>query len=268
MTDNGARLPIVESLIFASPEPLSARKIADVVENMTPGEINETVDELNNKYMENDLSIRIRRIAGGYQIYIIEDYARYVEDLLTRRRSVRLTRAALETLSIIAYRQPVTKMDIELIRGVASDSVIHTLMERRLITLAGRAETIGRPLLYKTTDEFLKFFNLNSLEDLPRMEEIEDLLAATDPNPQQNLLLQAVRTEEKSENDDIDKSDKEEHQDNEQTEEINKSDTVESPDTGESPEISDRTEPTDDKVKSTDSNDNLHYVESVEEEHE
>lgn len=186
--ENGARLPIVESLIMSSPEPLPARKIAEVIDDLSPKEIDEIIDELNIKYTKNDLSFRIRRIAGGYQLYIIENYARYVEDMFTRRRNVRLTRAALETMAIIAYRQPVTRTDIEMIRGVASDSVIHTLLERKLITLAGRAATIGRPLLYKTTDEFLKFFNLDNIDDLPRMEEIEELMAANEPSPPQQSL--------------------------------------------------------------------------------
>ncbi|MFH2035773.1 MAG: SMC-Scp complex subunit ScpB [Candidatus Zixiibacteriota bacterium] len=184
------RLPIIESLILASPEPLPAKKIVEVVDDVTQRDIDDIVDELNIRYSKNDVSFRIRKIAGGYQSYITEDFARYVEDLFTRRRNVRLTRAALETLAITAYRQPVTKMDIEMIRGVASDSVINTLMQRKLVTLAGRAETVGKPLLYKTTDEFLKFFNLNSLDDLPRMEEIEELLIANEPtHPQQRLPL-------------------------------------------------------------------------------
>jgi segregation and condensation protein B len=194
MTDSEVFLPVIESLILASPEPLAARKISEVVDNISPGEVDLVVEELNRKYRENDISFRIRKIAGGYQVYITEDYARYVEDLLTRRRNVRLTRAAMETLAITAYRQPVTKSDIEMIRGVASDSVIHTLLERKLITLAGRAETVGRPLLYKTTDEFLKFFNLASLNDLPRMEEIEELLAAGEAAPQQSLPLNGDQT--------------------------------------------------------------------------
>jgi segregation and condensation protein B len=192
MNNNGVREPIIESLILSSSEPLPARKIAEVIDDISPGEIDAIVDDLNIKYTNSDLSFRIRKIAGGYQTYIIEDYARYVEDLFARRRNIRLTRAALETMAIIAYRQPVTRTDIELIRGVASDSVIHTLLERKLITMAGRAETIGRPLLYKTTGEFLKFFNLNSLEDLPKMEEIEELLAAGEPKiPQPSLPFES-----------------------------------------------------------------------------
>ncbi len=187
MNNNGARIPIIESLILSSPEPLPVRKIIGLVDGLSAGDIDKVVDDLNEKYLDNDLSFRIRRIAGGYQFYIIEDYAQYVEELFARRRNVRLTKAALETLAIISYRQPVTKIDIEMIRGVASDSVLHTLLERQLITIAGRAETVGKPLLYQTTDEFLKFFNLNSINDLPRMEEIEELLATGDSEIQQNL---------------------------------------------------------------------------------
>lgn len=194
MLEYESSIPIIESLIFSSPEPLPARKIAEVLENISNGDIDEAVERLNKKYAQNDHAYRIRKIAGGYQVYIIESYARYVEELLAQRRNVRLTRSALETLAIIAYRQPVTKTDIEMIRGVASDSVIHTLLQRKLVTLAGRADTVGRPLLYKTTDEFLKFFNLNTINDLPRMEEIEELLAAKDYDAQPTLPLEADDT--------------------------------------------------------------------------
>ncbi|MCX6829789.1 MAG: SMC-Scp complex subunit ScpB [candidate division Zixibacteria bacterium] len=189
MDQNGNRLPIIESLILSSPEPLSARRVIDVVDDISAADIEEIVTALNEKYLATDSSFRIRKVAGGYQLYIIEDYAGYVEELHTRRRNARLTRSALETLAIIAYRQPVTKLDIEMIRGVASDSVLHTLLERKLITLSGRAQTIGRPLLYRTTDEFLKYFNLNAIEDLPKMTEIEELLSSREPDAQQTLPL-------------------------------------------------------------------------------
>ncbi len=195
MQSNGNSIPIIEALIISSPEPLSARKIAEVLGEATPAEIDQTVVALNEKYIANDSSFRVRQVAGGYQIYITEDYAGYVDDLLTRRRNLRLTRSALETLAIIAYRQPVTKIDIEMIRGVASDSVLHTLMERKLVTLSGRAQTVGRPLLYRTTAEFLKYFNLNSLDDLPKMEEIEELLSSREPDAQQRLPLNGLDTE-------------------------------------------------------------------------
>ncbi|SYZ72454.1 Segregation and condensation protein ScpB (modular protein) [Candidatus Zixiibacteriota bacterium] len=189
MQSNGNSLPIIEALIVSSPEPLPARKIAEVLGETTVSDIDRAVTALNEKYMMNESSFRVRQVAGGYQLYIIEDYAGFVEDLLTRRRNLRLTRSALETLAIIAYRQPVTKIDIEMIRGVASDSVLHTLMERKLITLSGRAQSVGRPLLYRTTGEFLKYFSLNSLDDLPKMQEIEELLSSREPDAQQQLPL-------------------------------------------------------------------------------
>ncbi len=187
------RLPIVEALVISASEPITSRKIADVIDNTTPHQVEEIISALNDKYQETDVSFRIRKIAGGYQMYILENYAGYVDELYTRRRTTKLSRAALETLAIIAYRQPVTKGDIEMIRGVASDSAIHTLLHRKLITLSGRAKTLGRPLLYSTTDEFLKYFSLNSLDDLPRMEEIEELLAAVEPDNQQSLTLEEVK---------------------------------------------------------------------------
>ncbi len=190
MTHDANRLPLLESLILSSPEPLAAGKIMEVLPDMTLEQIEETVTALNEKYLQSEMSFRIRKIAGGYQTYVLEDYTGYVDELFTRRLSVRLSRAALEALAIISYRQPVTKADIELIRGVASDSALHTLLERKLITLSGRASTLGRPLLYSTTPEFLKFFGLNSLEDLPRMEEIEEILAAAEPDRQEALPLE------------------------------------------------------------------------------
>ena len=187
--NNDYRTSVIEALILSSPEPLPARKIAEVVEDMTPSQVAGAVEVLNEKYRQTDSSFRIRQISGGFQCYITEEYSPFVDELHTRRRNVRLSRPALETLAIIAYRQPVTKIDVEMIRGVASDSAIHTLLERKLVTMAGRAQTIGRPLLYKTTDEFLKYFNLNTLNDLPQMSEIEELIASDEDSSQQNLPL-------------------------------------------------------------------------------
>ncbi len=210
MNENGNRLPIIEALIFSSPEPLPTSKIINILQSITASEIEKIVTELNEKYMMNDASYRIRKIASGYQIYITENYAGYVEELFTRRRVQKLTRAMLETLAIVAYRQPVTRVDIEMIRGVSSDSAVRTLLERKFITLAGRAKTIGRPLLYSTTDEFLKYFGLNSLKDLPKMEEIEELLSAREPESQQMLALEStaenVENNEQSEIDIINES--------------------------------------------------------------
>jgi segregation and condensation protein B len=180
MSDNGTRDSIVEALILASPEPLPARRIADAAGGIAASGVAKAVAELNHRYLQSGSSYRIRELAGGYQFYIVPEYAGYVEELFTRRRKMRLTRAALETLAIIAYRQPVTKTDIEHIRGVASDGVVHNLLEKNMITITGRAESVGRPLVYGTTDEFLKYFGLNRLDDLPRMSEIEELIGTAE----------------------------------------------------------------------------------------
>lgn len=154
-----------------------------------PNKVGQAVAELNNRYMAAGAAYRIRELSGGYQFYILPEFTAYVEELFTRRRKMRLTRAALETLAIVAYRQPVTRVEIEHIRGVASDGVIHNLLEKNLITIKGRARTVGKPLQYDTTDEFLKFFGLNRLEDLPRMSEIEELISAQQPQAQTELRL-------------------------------------------------------------------------------
>ncbi len=179
----------VEALILASPEPLPARKIAEMIDGLTPSQVSQAVSSLNTRYMESGGSFRIREIAGGYQIYIVPEFTGYVQEMFSRRRKMRLTRAALETLAIVAYRQPVTRVEIEQIRGVASDGVVHNLLEKNMITIKGRADTVGKPLQYGTTDEFLKFFGLNNVKDLPKMSEIEELIASEKENSQAELAL-------------------------------------------------------------------------------
>ena len=179
----------VEALVLASPEPLPARKITQVIDDLTSSGVTRTVADLNERYAAAGTSFRIREIAGGYQFYILPEYVGFVEELFTRHRKLRLTRAALETIAIVAYRQPVTKTEIEHVRGVASDGVLHNLLDKKLVTITGRAATVGKPLQYGTTDEFLKFFGLNSLDDLPRMSEIEELVAASEPQNQTELRL-------------------------------------------------------------------------------
>lgn len=187
--NNETNISVVEAIVLASPEPVSGKRIAEVYEDLTPSRVGHAVAELNNRYMEIGSSFRIRKLAGGYQFHIIPEFSGYVEELFSRQRKMRLTRAALETLSIVAYRQPATKTEIEHIRGVASDGVLHNLLEKKLVTIRGRAATVGKPLQYGTTSEFLKFFGLNKLEDLPQMGEIEELIMSRDPQNQTELEL-------------------------------------------------------------------------------
>lgn len=178
--ENSQHINIVEALILASPEPLPVKRISEAGTELTPAKIANAVMELNVRYESTGSSFRIREVAGGYQYYILPDYTKYVDALFTRHRKMRLTRAALETLAIVAYKQPVTKVEIDHIRGVESDGVLHNLLEKNLVVIKGRSESVGRPLQYATTDEFLKFFGLNKLEELPEMSEIEELIKASD----------------------------------------------------------------------------------------
>jgi len=197
MPTNANDLSVIEALILASPEPIPGRKVAEVIDQMTVSKVGKAVADLNNRYMEAGLSFRIRELAGGYQFYITPEYTGFVDELFTRRRKMRLTRAALETLAIIAYKQPVTKSEIEHIRGVASDGVIQNLLEKSMITIRGRAETVGKPLQYGSSDEFLKFFGLNSLDDLPKMSEIEELVGTATIGGDDEIEIESpVNTEE------------------------------------------------------------------------
>jgi len=250
MSDNTAHIPqanllptVVEALIFASDEPLSARALAQLLRDefgtlpgdqpalfetpvtvvqeteeepaesapspaiehttddladaageiarrrtrgpqrvLEPRTIAATVRELNEGYEESGRAFRIIELAGGYIFATTRDVGEYVALLSKERGRRRLSAAALETLAIIAYRQPVSKPEVELIRGVGCDQVLANLMEKNLVAIVGRGEGVGRPLLYGTTDDFLRTFGLRALGDLPKLREIEELM-------EQNVLI-------------------------------------------------------------------------------
>jgi segregation and condensation protein B len=187
---------IIEALIFASDEPIQPKEIVKAIKeidggdvSITEGEINSAVDALNEKYTEKESAFKIIRIANGLTFATKPEYAKYVGYLSTEKSKRRLSQAALETLAIIAYKQPITKPEIEMIRGVNSDYMLNTLLEKKLVTIQGRAETIGRPLLYATTDEFLKYFGLNNLKDLPKPREIEEIMKDEDFIEQKRKIM-------------------------------------------------------------------------------
>ncbi|NNF04861.1 MAG: SMC-Scp complex subunit ScpB, partial [Rhodothermales bacterium] len=134
------------------------------------------VDRINILYERTDRSFRIHRWAGGYRFATVEDMGPYVRSLFASDRERRLTRTLMETIAILAYRQPTTRAEIEFVRGVDCDYSLRKLMEYGLVDVTGRADTIGRPLLYGTTDRFLELFGLNSLQDLPNLREVESIL--------------------------------------------------------------------------------------------
>ncbi len=168
---------IVLALLFAADEPLSARKIAATIEDVTTADVKEAIDKWNARADQEAWSIAIEQVAGGYRLATRPEYASYVSRLYQGRRRFRLSRAGLETLAIIAYKQPITRAEIESIRGVGAGSVIANLMERSLIEITGKARVLGAPFLYGTTASFLEYLGLNSLKDLPSMEDLEALLA-------------------------------------------------------------------------------------------
>ena len=131
------------------------------------------IDELNEKYKQNNNAFRIEQIAGGYQMLTLSTYSHWLKKLIRSREEGTLSQPALETLAIIAYKQPIIRADIESIRGVAAGEMIRNLMYKGLVKIAGRAEVLGRPMLYGTTKKFLEIFGLNSLKDLPKVEELK-----------------------------------------------------------------------------------------------
>ena len=168
---------IVESLLFASGVPLPLRRLVEVI-GATKTEVKEALAALRAEYTGPYRGVRLREVAGGYQFRTVADYADYVH-ALGRDKPVKLSRAALETLAIIAYRQPVTKIEIEAIRGVDVDGVLHSLLTRKLITVLGRKDVPGRPWIYGTSQQFLEIFNLDSITDLPPLPELHAPTANT-----------------------------------------------------------------------------------------
>ncbi|MBM4171423.1 MAG: SMC-Scp complex subunit ScpB [Ignavibacteria bacterium] len=198
---------VVEALIFSSDDPLSANEIINAIKEIdgqdieiTPEEIHFAVDEINEKYLQNENAFTILKIANGFVFATKPDHAKYIGFLATEKTKRRLSQAALETLSIIAYKQPITKPELESIRGVNSDYTINTLLEKNLITIQGRADTVGRPLLYITTEEFLKYFGLFNLNDLPKPREIEEIMKDEDFLEQKRRIM-ITGVEEKLESD-------------------------------------------------------------------
>ena len=167
---------IVLALLFASDEPLSPRRIASLLDDVSTADIGSAVDRIEKSLRENLSSVRLERVAGGLQLATNPEYAEYIARMYKGRRKQRLSRAAMESMAIIAYKQPITRADVENLRGVGCGGVITTLMERSLIKMVGKAKVLGAPFLYGTTPEFLEYLGLNSLKDLPSMEELETLL--------------------------------------------------------------------------------------------
>lgn len=168
----------IEALIFAAEEPITVKEIQKVLANLvgtelTKEEIESHLDILVQKFHEGEFAFEIVPISGGYQFLTKPGYQNTVSEFLKTKLNKKLSTSQLETLAIIAYRQPVSKPDIERIRGVNCDFAIQKLLEKELVTISGRSEEVGKPLLYSTSQFFMNYFGINSIDDLPKLKDLE-----------------------------------------------------------------------------------------------
>jgi segregation and condensation protein B len=167
---------ILEAVLFATDRPVTVEQLQIALPDRTDDALVRELEEMAADYDAMEAGFRLLPCAGGWQIRTDPEMHEFVTRFLVGKKRTRLSRAAMETLAIIAYRQPITRGEVEEIRGVDSGQVFHTLLERNLVTVKGRSQALGRPLLYGTTEEFLRYFGLNSLVDLPSPQELEALL--------------------------------------------------------------------------------------------
>ena len=187
---------IVEALLFASPEPLTQSKVNGIFSPDSPN-LKKIIEQLNIQYNNEDHAFEIRQVSGGYQLVSSDVYEPYIRRMLNRAGRISLSSASMDCLSIIAYKQPISRYEIEAIRGVDSSGVLKTLLGKKLIKIKGRDNGPGRPLLYQTTNTFLEYFGINRLSDLPKLKEITELMDS-DPNLGEQI---AVFENESVEND-------------------------------------------------------------------
>jgi len=175
LTAEAMPLPqVLEAILFSTDVPLSAGKLAEIVGLDSTKPIKQTIEALNAGYEQRQAAYRVEERAGGYQLLTLPQYAQYIERLVKKKDEGRLTPASLETLAIVAYKQPMTRAGVEAIRGVACGEVLRSLMEHNLVKIVGRAEEIGRPMLYGTTRYFLEVFGLGNLKDLPKADALKE----------------------------------------------------------------------------------------------
>jgi segregation and condensation protein B len=172
--ERSEQLSIAEALILASPEPIPLARLASLIPSCKPAAARALVDELNAEYVQRGRAFEIWEVAGGFQLRTLPAFASYVQ-ASQPERPLRLSQASLETLSVVAYRQPVTRAEIEHVRGVDAGPVLRSLLERHLVRIAGHREVPGRPLLYATSRRFLEVFGLARIEDLPTLRELAEL---------------------------------------------------------------------------------------------
>ncbi|HTY45631.1 MAG TPA: SMC-Scp complex subunit ScpB [Patescibacteria group bacterium] len=166
---------IIEALIFTSERPISIDQIKNILDSLEPSEIRALIEQMKAEYEQSNRGMRIVEVAGGFQMTTPAMLAPFLRKLYKQRRVERLSKPALETLAIIAYKQPVSKMEIETLRNVNVDGVMESLLEKSLIRITGRKKAPGRPFVFGTTRQFLEYFGLKSLEELPKLEDFSKL---------------------------------------------------------------------------------------------
>jgi len=166
---------VIEALIFSSEKPIAIEQIKNCLDNLSPAEIRNIIEEIKAELESSGRGFRIAEVAGGFQMVTASDFFPFLKKLYKQRRVEKLSKPALETLAIVAYKQPVSKMDIESLRNVNIDGIIGTLLDKDLIRVAGRRKSPGRPFVYGTTRQFLEYFGLKSLEELPKIENFNKL---------------------------------------------------------------------------------------------
>lgn len=191
--DRGQLTGAVEALLFASDSPVSLSQLAEALQ-ADPLDVAEAVQDVKRLLEGAARGVQLTEMGGGYLLTTREEHAPWVRNLLRGKRKARLSRASLETLAIVAYKQPVTRPEIEEIRGVDSGSALATLLERDLVTIRGRADVVGRPLLYGTAEEFLSYFGLRDLTELPRPEELRALMQSREEAGDEPLDAEPAET--------------------------------------------------------------------------
>lgn len=194
---DGTRLSsVIEALIFSSPEPISWEKLSSIIReseeelDLDRNTILKIIDQLNQRFEENDLSFRIEETGGGFTFTTQPRFHPWLSIFQHENAYRKLSQSAIESLAIVAYRQPITKPEIDQIRGVDSGYILRQLLEKMLVKVAGRADSPGKPLLYKTTSYFLKHFGINSVKELPKPREIDEILKDDDMAEHRRLLME------------------------------------------------------------------------------
>ncbi len=194
MTENNIKYAI-EALMFSSDKPLTLEQFKNALDIQSREEISSAIKDLQQEYENFNRGMRIVEIAGGFQMVASVNFSSFLRKLYKDKKIERLSKPALETLAIIAYKQPITKMEIESLRGVNIDGVMDSLIDKDLIRISGRKKTAGRPFVYGTTKRFLEYFGLKSLDELPKMEKFSSLIENSQENTDTQDIEEVTNTE-------------------------------------------------------------------------